>query len=74
MPRTVHFRCGHAYHVDCVVANDPRFCVACFVDRSDIYSYCINSLNPLYPKVKKMADLVAKFEEKKFEVCETFKI
>jgi hypothetical protein len=70
----MHFRCGHAYHEECVVAKDPTVCVACLGDRSDQFTYYLNTLNPQYPKIKKVNDLLSKFEEKKFEMSETFKV
>jgi hypothetical protein len=58
--KSIHFRCGHAYHKECIVSNELNVCVACFSDRTDIFRYCLNNLNPLYPKVKKVADLLTK--------------
>jgi len=52
--QSLHFRCGHAYHLECVVAKDPVVCVECLGDKADQFSYYINSLNPKYPKVKKV--------------------
>jgi hypothetical protein len=72
--KSTHFRCGHAYHEECVIAREPTVCVACLGDRSDQFSYYLNTLNPQYPKIKKVNDLVAKFEDKKFEMSEVFKV
>ena len=65
---TVHFRCGHAYHLECAVARDPIVCVECLGDKSDQFTYYINSLNPKYPKIKKVDELIKKFEDKRFEM------
>ncbi len=72
--KSTHFRCGHALHDECVIAKDPTVCVACLGDRSDQFTYYLNTLNPQYPKIKKVNDLIAKFEDKKFEMSETFKV
>jgi len=72
--KTVHFRCGHSYHSECVIAQDPTVCVACLADKSDQFTYYLNTLNPQYPKIKKANELLKKFEDKKFEMGELFKI
>lgn len=72
--KSTHFRCGHAYHEECVIARDPTVCVACLGDRSDQFSYYLNTLNPQYPKIKKVNDLINKFQDKKFEMSEVFKV
>lgn len=60
--KTTHFRCGHAFHEECVIAKDPIVCVACLGDRSDQFTYYLNTLNPQYPKIKKVNDLLTRFE------------
>jgi hypothetical protein len=72
--KSTHFRCGHAYHDECVIARDPTVCVACLGDKSDHFTYYLNTLNPQYPKIKKVNDLIAKFEDKQFEMSEVFKV
>lgn len=72
--KTLHFRCGHSYHAECAIAQDPTVCVFCLGDKSDQFTYYLNTLNPQYPKVKKVNDLLKKFEDKKFEMGEVFKI
>lgn len=60
--KSVHFRCGHAYHAECTVAKDPVVCVYCLGDRSDQFTYYLNTLNPQYPKIKKINELMTKFD------------
>lgn len=72
--KSIHFRCGHSYHQECSVAKDPVVCVYCLGDKSDIFTYCLNTMNPQYPKIKKVNELLAKFQEKRFEMSDVFKI
>jgi hypothetical protein len=48
--------------------------VYCLGDKSDQFTYYLNTLNPQYPRIKKANDLLTKFDEKKFEMGEVFKI
>jgi hypothetical protein len=57
-----------------VIAQDPVVCVACLADKSDQFTYYLNTLNPQYPKIKKANELLKKFEDKRFEMGELFKI
>lgn len=72
--KSIHFRCGHAYHQECSIAKDPVVCVYCLGDRSDQFTYYLNTLNPNYPKMKKVKDLIEKFDQQKMEMGEIFKI
>jgi hypothetical protein len=60
-PNNVHFRCGHAYHKECSIAKDPVVCVACLGDDSDKFTYYLNTLNPRFPKMKKVKELLGLF-------------
>lgn len=60
--KNIHFRCGHSYHQECSIAKDPVVCVYCLGDRSDQFTYYLNTLNPRYPKMKKVNELSKKFE------------
>lgn len=66
--KSVHFRCRHAYHAECSVGKDPVVCVFCLGDRSDQFTYYLKTLNPQYPKMKKLKDLLAKFDQQKLEM------
>ena len=66
--KNLHFRCGHAYHEECSIAKDPVVCVACLGDKSDQFTYYINTLNPRFPKMKKVKELLGNFDNKKFEM------
>lgn len=55
--KNIHFRCGHSYHQECSIAKDPVVCVYCLGDRSDQFTYYLNTLNPKYPKMKKIQEL-----------------
>lgn len=63
--KSIHFRCGHAYHSECSVSKDPVVCVYCLGDRSDQFTYYLNTLNPNYPKMKKVNELLSKFDQQK---------
>ena len=64
---TIHFQCGHAYHKECV-NEDPLLCVICLMNRTDQFSYYLNTLNPRYPRIRRLNDLFTQFEQKKFEM------
>ena len=68
LDKSVHFRCGHAYHEECVIAKEPKVCVVCLADRSDQFAYYINTLNPNYPKVKKVKEVMSKFDQQQMEM------
>lgn len=72
--KSVHFRCGHVYHTDCILNKDAPICVACLQQQTDQFEYYLNTLNPQHPKIKKVNELFDKFEEKKIEMSEVFKI
>jgi hypothetical protein len=72
--KSVHFRCGHAFHSECSVAKEPMVCIYCLGDKSDQFTYYLNTLNPQYPKIKKVNELLKKFSDMKFEVAETFRV
>lgn len=72
--KSVHFRCGHAFHSECSVSKDPMVCIYCLGDKSDQFTYYLNTLNPQYPKIKKVNDLLKKYNDMKFEMAETFRV
>ena len=72
--KNIYFRCGHAYHLECSIAKDPKVCVYCLGDKTDQFAYYINTLNPRFPKMKKVKELLGQYDEKKFEMAEVFKI
>lgn len=53
--KSVHFRCGHAYHQECIISRDT--CVYCLQHQTDQFEYYLNTLNPQHPKIKKVNDL-----------------
>lgn len=75
--KSIHFRCGHCYHVECMIskeaANAP-ICMSCLKKQSDQFDYYLNTLNPQHPRIKKVKELFEKFDEKKLEMSETFRI
>ena len=48
--------------------------MACLLSQSDQIQYYLNTLNPKYPKIKKINDLFKKLEDKEMEMREVFKI
>ena len=72
--KNVHFRCGHSYHRECSIAQDPVICVFCLGDKSDQFTYYLNTLNPRFPKMKKVKELLTNYDDKKFEMSEVFKV
>ena len=41
-------------------------CIYCLGDKSDQFTYYLNTLNPQYPKIKKVNDLLKKYNDMKF--------
>ena len=71
--KSVHFRCGHVYHKECLVTKDP-VCLACLMKQTDQFQYHLNHMNPQHPKIAKVHELFDKYELKKMEMQETFRI